>query len=170
MKHFYQYGVPLFLLVLLAACTKMANPVPPTAPSLPLQATLITIPSELDFSRALVQRLRDSGVPIVSIQSSTYMSLFPSTGKAVWIETSKGVVEGVFFDSAAEVKQIHIVEPYPQTQGRYRYTIQVPAPTLIHDQLLDAAYPLYFTAKDNMFLITNSEELDKALKRMYARK
>jgi hypothetical protein len=104
----------------------------------------------------------------VSVQSSTYVAMFQSTDKAVWIETNEGIVEAVFFASSAEVEQIHIAEQKNEAEGRYLYTIQAPAPTQLHDQTIDAAFPLYFTGKNDMLLITSSEELDKTLKHIFS--
>lgn len=39
---------------------------------------------------------------------------------------------------------------------------------LLHDQTIDAAYPLNFTGKNEMLLITSSAELDKTLKRIFS--
>ena len=95
--------------------------------------------------------------------------MFSSTNKAVWIRTNEGIVEAVFFANSAEVQQIHIEEQTNQAESRYLYTIQAPAPTLEHDQTIDAAFPLYFTAKNDILLITSSEELDKTLKHIFLR-
>ena len=100
----------------------------------------------------------------MSVQSSTYMAMFPSTDKAAWINTNEGIIEVIFFADPSEVEQIDITEQPNQTAGRYLYIIQAPPPTLLHDQTIDAAYPLYFTIRNDMLVITSSEELDKALK------
>jgi hypothetical protein len=96
------------------------------------------------------------------------MAMFQSTDKAVWIKTNEGIVEAVFFANPAEVEQIHIAEQTTETEGRYLYTIQAPAPTLLHDQTIDAAFPLYFTVKNDMLLITSSKELDQTLKHIFS--
>jgi hypothetical protein len=95
------------------------------------------------------------------------MAMFPSTDKAVWIKTNEGIVEAIFFDDSAEVEQIHITEQPNKTTGRYLYTIQAPAPTLLHDQTIDADYPLYFTVKNDMLMITSSDELNQTLKHIF---
>ena len=93
--------------------------------------------------------------------------MFQSTDKAVWIKTDAGIVEAVFFLDPAEVKQIHIAQSPNATTGRYIYTIHAPPPTLLHDQTIDAAFPLYFTVARGMFMETSSAELDKTLKRIF---
>lgn len=99
----------------------------------------------------------------MSVRSSTYEQLFPSTDKAVWIKTNEGIVEAVFFANSDEVEQIRITEQPAKTAGRHLYTIQAPPPTLLHEQIIDAAFPLYFIAKNDMLIITSSDELDKTV-------
>lgn len=148
--------LPVFLpLIVLASCTSTPKP------------TEVVIPADLAFSAPFVQVLSQSGITIVSVQSSAYTAMFPSTDKAVWMKTDEGIVEAIFFDDPAEVKQLHITEQRNRTAGRYLYTIRAPSPTLLHDQIIDAAYPLYFTVKQDMLLITSSEELDKTLKHIF---
>lgn len=126
------------------------------------------IPTDLAFSTQLVQTLSQSGLHIMSVQSSTYMAMFPSTQKAVWIKTNEGIVEAVFFADSAEVEQIHITEKLNDAEkGRYLYTIQAPPPTLLHDLTIDAAFRLYFTAVHDMLMETSSTELDKTLKHIF---
>jgi hypothetical protein len=126
------------------------------------------IPADLAFSTSLVQVLSQSGLSIMSVRSSTYEAVFPSTDKAVWIKTHEGIIEAVFFADPSEVGQIHIAEQPNKTAGRYLYIIQAPPPTLSHDQTIDAAYPLYFTVKNDILMITSSEELDKTLKHIFS--
>lgn len=175
MKTLPHLATTFFLLVVLTSCTSMLNPIEsPKLTSTPvmtqtIQTTTVAIPTDLAFSAPLVQALSQSGLSIVSVQSSTYMAMFQSTDKAVWIKTKDGIVEAVFFANSAEVEQIHIAEQTNEAEGRYLYTIQAPAPTLLHDQTIDTAFPLYFTGKNDMLLITSSEELDKFLKHIFSR-
>src|SRR5258706_1764337 len=91
-----------FLLVLLASCT--TKPKPTESPKLTeaavstqtIQLTQVVIPTDLAFSTPLVHVLSQSGLSILSVQSSTYMAYFQSTNKAVWIKTNEGIVEAVF--------------------------------------------------------------------------
>jgi hypothetical protein len=96
------------------------------------------------------------------------MSMFQSTDKAAWIKTDEGIVDAVFFVDPAEARQIHVTQYPNKTAGRYIYTIQAPPPTLLHDQTIDAAFPLYFTVEQGMFMETSSAELDKTLKRIFS--
>ena len=158
------------LLVILTSCT--GAPKPAVSPNLaettaPTQATQLVIPTDLNFSTPLVQLLSQSGLSILSVQSSTFMSMFQSTDKAVWIKTDKGIVEAVFFADSAEVKKIQIMPQSNEIAGRYIYTIQAPPPTLLHDQTIDAAFPLYFTVGRGMFIVTSNVELDKTLKSIF---
>jgi len=163
-----------FLLVVLTACRSLPKTTESpkftaTAASLQtMQPTKVAIPTDLAFSTPLVQVLDQSGLNILSIQGSTYMAMFQSTDKAVWIKTDEGIVEVIFFANSAEVEQIHIAEQINETKGRYLYTIRAPARILLHDQTIDAAFPLYFTVKNDMLLITSSEELEKTLKHIFS--
>ncbi len=174
MKTPHHFAITFFLLVVLTSCASMLKPT--ESPKLTstsvvtqtIQPTKVAIPTDLAFSTPLVQGLSQSGLNIVSVQSSTYMAMFQSTDKAVWIKTNEGIVEAVFFANSVEVEQIHIAEQTNEAGGRYLYTIQAPAPTLLHDQTIDAAFPLYFTVKNDMLMITSSAELDKALKHIFS--
>jgi len=95
------------------------------------------------------------------------MAIFQSTDKAVWIKTDEGIVEAIFFADSAEVEQIHIAEQANDVEGRYLYTIQAPPPILLHNQIIDAAFPLYFTAKQDMLIVTSNAELDETLKHIF---
>ncbi len=174
MKTHHHFAITFFLLVVLTSCASMSKPT--ASPKLTstrvvtqtIQPTQAAIPTDVAFSIPLVQELSRSGLNIVSVQGSTYMAMFQSTHKAVWIQTNEGVVEAVFFANSAEVEQIHIAEQTNEAEGRYLYTIQAPAPTLLQDQTIDAAFRLYFTGKNDMLLITNSKELDKILKHIFS--
>jgi len=174
MKTFHLLATIIFLLVVLSSCTsapqltESPSPAETTVSIETIKPTEVVIPTDLSFSTPLVQVLSQSGLTILSVQSSTYMAMFPSTDKAVWIKTNEGIVEAIFFANSAEVGKIRITEQPNKTAGRYLYTIQAPAPTLLHDQTIDAAFPLYFTAKSDMLMITSSEELDKTLKYVFS--
>ena len=167
-------AVVWLLSVILTSCTstpkptESPKPVETTAPTQVIQPTQVVIPIDLAFSTQLVQVLSQSGLSILSVQGSTYMSMFQSTDKAVWIETNEGIVEAVFFADSAEVEQIHITEETNETTRRYPYIIQAPPPTLPHELTIDAAFPLYFTAAQDMLMETSSAELDKTLKRIFS--
>jgi hypothetical protein len=161
-KTSHHFAITFFLLVFLTSCASIPKPTET------IQPTQVVIPTDLAFSTALVQVLSQSGLSIMSVQSSTYMGMFPSTDKAAWIKTNEGIVEVIFFADPSEVEQIHITEQPDKTAGRYLYMIQAPPPTLSHDQTIDAAYPLYFTVKNGMLMITSSPELDKTLKHIFS--
>src|SRR5258708_7579918 len=103
-----------FLLVLLASCTN--TPKPTESPKLTeatvsietIQPTQVAIPTDLAFSTPLVHVLSQSGLSIMSVQSSTYMAMFLSTDKAVGIKTNEGNVETVYFGDYADVAQISL--------------------------------------------------------------
>lgn len=159
------------VLVVLTACTSASKPtIPPklTEATIPIEPTQVVIPTELAFSTPLVQVLSQSGLSIMSVQDSTYMAMFASTDRAVWIKTNEGIVEVIFFAHPSEVEQIHITEQPNQSGGRHLYIVQAPSPTLLHDQTIDAAFPIYFTVSNDMFMVTSSEVLDKTLKHIFS--
>lgn len=170
MKPLHHSATMFFLCIILTSCTSMSTPTefPQLASTRvttqTIQSAQVVIPADVAFSAPLVQALSQSGLSIMSVRSSTYMAFFQSTDKVVWIETDEGIVEAVFFANSAEVEQIHITEQTKEGEPRYLYTIHAPAPTLVHDQTIDAAFPLYFTPKNDILMITSSEELDKTLK------
>lgn len=159
MKTFFHSITTWLLFVVVTSCTN--------TPTQTIQPTQVAIPADLVFATPLVRTLSKSGLSVLSIQSSTYMALFPSTDKAVWIKTDEGIVEAIFFADSAEVEQIHVAEQVNEVEGRYLYTIQAPPPTLLHNQIIDAAFPLYFTAKQDMLMVTSNAELDETLKRIF---
>jgi hypothetical protein len=174
MKTLNHFATTLFLLVVLTSCTSALKPTESpnstetTGSIQTIQPTQVVIPTDLAFSTPLVQVLSQSGLSILSVQSSTYMAMFPSTDKAVWVKTKEGIVEVIFFADPSEVKQIHITEQPNKLEGRYLYTLQAPLPTLLHDQTIDAAFPLYFTISNDMLMVTSSEAFDKALKHIFS--
>ena len=174
MKTLYLLATTFFLLFVLTSCintpklTESPKPTEPAASTQIKQPTQVAIPANLAFSSPLVQVLSQFRLSILSVQSSTYAAIFPTTDKAVWIETNEGIVEAIFFADSDEAAQIHITEQPSQTAGRYLYIIQAPPPTLLQNQTIDAAFPLYFTTESDMLIITSSKELDKTLKHIFS--
>ena len=149
----------LMLVALLTACSSQT---PITMQD--LRPTSIAIPADLGFSSSFVQLLSNSGLNVLSVQSSIWNGMFQSTNKAAWIKTDQGIVEMVSFTNTTEVKQIQVTQLTTTITGRYLYKIQAPPPTLLHDVTIDAAFPLYFTMQHGMLLITSNAELDRTLK------
>jgi hypothetical protein len=154
-------SVVLLFVGLLTACSSQTPTFRQT-----FQPTLIAIPPDLDFSSSLVRLLSNSDLNVQSVQSSIWNGMFQSTNKAVWIKTDQGIVDAVFFSDPAEARQIQVTRQSNTTVGRYIYKIQALPSTLSHDVTIDAAFPLYFTMRHAMFLVTSSAELDKTLKRI----
>jgi hypothetical protein len=129
-------------------------------------STPLAVPTDLAFSMPLVEVLSRSGLRILSVQSSTFMSMFSTTDKAAWIQTDRGILDAVFFASPAEAARIHISLSKGE-EGRFLYTLEAPPPTLAQDVTIDAAFPLYFTVESGILMVTSSAELDQALKRIF---
>lgn len=145
--------------------TGIPGPTGTTSPAQTIAPTAIALPADLAFAGSLVELLSNAGLAIESVQSSVYMSFFRSTDQAAWIKTDRGIVEAVFFLDSAEAGQIRVT-PISGEVGRYTYRIQAPAPTLSRDVTIDAAFPLYFTMQDAVFLVTSSAALDETLKQI----
>jgi hypothetical protein len=143
---------------------KLAESIKPTQTTQPTQ---VVVPADLAFSSPLVQLLNHSGLSVLSVQSSPFMSMFQSTDKAVWIKTDQGIVEAVFFADPVEAEKLSITQQPDTETERYIYTLQAPSATLLHDQIIDSAFPLYFTVARGIFMVTNSTKLDKILKHVF---
>jgi hypothetical protein len=128
----------------------------------------VAIPTDLRFAAPFVQTLAQSGLHVLSVRGSTFMSMFQSTQEAVWIQTNQGIVDVVFFATPDAASRIRITQSPKATAGRFMYTIQAPSPILLHDQTIDAAFPLYFTVGHGVFMVTSSPQLDESLKRLFA--
>ena len=168
-------GVTTWLLaIILSACATLPTPSDRPKPAdtfSPVQViepSQVQIPVSLAFAAPLVEALNQSGLTILSVQSSVSSAYFQSTNEAVWIETNQGILEAVFLADTAEAEQIRITEKSgPQETGRFTYIIQAPAPTLQQDLTIEAAFRLYFTIAQNMLLQTSSPELDQTLKLIF---
>ena len=145
--------------------TREPGPTGAASPAKKIAPTAFTLPIDLAFAGPLVELLSNAGLAVEAVRSSVYTSFFQSTDQAAWIKTDQGIVEAVFFVDPAEAVQIRLTTLAGEA-GRYIYKIQAPAPTLSHDVTIDAAFPLYFTMPDSMFLVTSSAELDETLKRI----
>ena len=132
------------------------------------QSTAVVVPADLAFASRLVQVLDRSGLDVLAVRGSTFMSIFQSTNEAARIETNNGIVDVVFFATPEEASRISIRQSPNASVGRFIYIIQAPPPTMLHDQRMDAAFPLYFTVGHGMFMATSSLQLDKILKQLFA--
>ncbi len=112
--------------------------------------------------------MSSSSLTILEVQNSIEGALFQSPNQAAWIKTDKGIVEVVFFLDPAETTHIQITPLSGPTEARHLYQVQAPPPTVTHDVVIDAAYPLYFSVERGMYMVTNSVELHAVLKRILA--
>lgn len=131
------------------------------------RSTPLAIPTDLSFVAPLVQKLHQSGLEVLSVRGSTFASMFPSTHEAAWIETDQGIVDVVFFANRDEASNISITPSPTAPGGRFVYVIHASSPTLLKDQTIDAAFPLYFTLGHGMFMATSSRQFDETLKRLF---
>ena len=117
------------------------------------------VPAELSYAKEFVQFLNDSGWSIQTVQPSKFNGFFRETKKAAYIETDKGVLEVVFFDTNAAVEHIQITEAARGAPNNHVYVIKYADTT----QRTEGAGATYFTKYRNMFIITIDRDLNDRL-------
>lgn len=132
------------------------------------QPTDIPLPVGLTRASTLLRWMTSSGLTILLVGNSIEGAHFQSPNQAAWVKTDRGIVDVVFFLDPTESDHIQVTPSPSHDRGRYLYKLQAPLPTMSHDDMIDAAYPLYFTVQRGMFIVTSSAELDQALKRILA--
>ncbi len=150
--------IPLLLtIVLVISLSLYCSDQPKSKESSPL------ISSELDFSKEFVQRLKAKGIIVIAVKPSVEGALFKVTpNKAVWIKTKQGIFNVVFFNKSDQAKLISITQIQSGKEDSYKYHLKErpnKEPQLIH-----ANRPLYFTIRDNKYIVTDSLKLDKSIK------
>jgi len=158
------------LLLLTTACSAttpahVANTA--TRPPLAASVSPVSDPAtfdldDLSYTTEFVGMLRDAGLDVQSVQRSVWESFFPTTNKAAWIRTNHGIADVVFFPTSVVTEPLQIILSENEAQGRYVYRVQAQS----SEQSIDANRPLYFTQYRNLFIVTDSTELDASLKRI----
>lgn len=112
------------------------------------------------------QLLREHGFTVRSVHRSKMESFFKGLNKAAFIRTDKGVIEVIFFDDPTGAEKVQVLEQWQDE--RYIYSFQGQPQPNTGDRM-NAAYPVYFIAHHNLFMVTNEPELGTALKQAFAR-
>ncbi|MFN2492304.1 MAG: hypothetical protein ABR501_05400 [Pyrinomonadaceae bacterium] len=121
------------------------------------------VPDDVSFAKGFVQFLSDAGWQVNTVRPSKFNGFFHETDRAAWIQTVKGTLEVVFFDSDATVAQILISENGGRQSDDPKYIIQ----TSKTSQRIEGAVT-YFTKHRNMLIITIDHDLNDELHRLLA--
>ena len=108
--------------------------------------------------------LEQAGVPVQELLSSMLGSMFEGENNAVFVRTALGVVEIAVLPGAMEAEQISITYTRnASTVVPHRYVLKGPR-LRSEGELMDVAYPMYFTLHQNWFIMTDEPHLDDVLK------
>jgi hypothetical protein len=142
-----------------------SRPVPRSAPEFSPSKRDVSdlVPTELNFAKEFVQFLVNSGWAVQPVRPSKLNGLFTKTQNAAWIDTDKGIMEVIFFDSDADVQQIQITEESSDIPNYHKYVLKTPTET----RRIEAS-PTYFTKHRNMLVVTIDAQLNKALNQLIA--
>ncbi len=110
----------------------------------------------IDGESEWLNLLAGAGIKVEAVRRSVYESFFDRYHDARWFRTDQGVVEVVFFGGEAEAHAIRVCASHSDSGFVYRVTGRAGA--------LNANRPLYFTVHANLFIVTDSSELDRAIR------
>jgi hypothetical protein len=127
-----------------------ATPRPAAQPSREAAVGLV------DGEREWLNLLAGAGIKVETVRRSVYESFFDRYRDARWFRTDRGVVDVVFFAAEAETHAIRVCPSRADSRFLYRVTG--------HAGALDSNLPLYFTVHANLFIVTDSAELDRAIR------
>ena len=121
------------------------------------------VPPELGYARDFVQLLSDRGLTIQGVFASKLNGFFNETKRAAFVQTGKGVLEVVFFDTNTEVEQIQINEEKSDIPNYHKYVINSAKTT----QKMEGA-ATYFTKYRNVLIVTIDHELNDKVNQLLA--
>jgi hypothetical protein len=108
------------------------------------------------------QLLNSKGIIVNSVHRSKLESFFVGVEKAAFFRTEKGVLEVIFFSDPEGAEKVTVTER--REEGRFLYFFQgQPNPT--PGDGFDSNRPMYFLMHRNWFIVLESEDLLKAVKR-----
>jgi hypothetical protein len=144
------------------SCAPQRASVAPVAPYMRKADVSRLVPADLSFAKDFVQTLSDAGWEIREVSNSKFNGFFPDTEKSAYIETDKGVIEAIFFQSKADVEQIQVSEVKDKSSGYHGYTVRKPPAT---NQRIEGG-DCYFKKYRNVFVITSDREANDALNQL----
>lgn len=122
------------------------------------------VPPDQAYAEEFVQSLADYGVAVHSVRQSKWNSFFPDTSDAAWIHTDQGVLNVVFFQTAARTDQIQVTPIADAPPDRSKYEVKDDG--VRASRSIDAGQPLYFTIANDVFVVTSDPDLDETVKDM----
>ena len=152
----------ILTLSLTLACGSRSSLSAPAAPSLtPRNDVSPLVPTELNYARDFIQLLKDKGVTIQGVFPSKLNGFFHETNRAAFVQTGKGVLEVVFFDTDAEVEQIEINEERSDIPNYHSYVIRSLKTT---GKMEGAA--TYFAKYRNVLIVTIDRDLNHSVNQL----
>lgn len=131
----------LILLLAAAACSERPNKVKVSPIS----------------SEQFIQELKVAGFEIQSIRSSKKTALFERGKQGLWLKTSRGIIEVIFFDRIKDANKVSIEPVSDAPEGRYHYELRE-RPRL-PEKLIDANRPLFIETYKNALMVTDKPGL-----------
>src|SRR4030095_4001266 len=150
----------ILTLSLTLACGSRSSLSAPAAPSLTPRNDVSPL-VELTYARDFIQLLRDKGVNIQGVFPSKLNGFFHETNRAAFVQTGKGVLEVVFFDTDAEVEQIEINEERSDIPNYHSYVIRSLKTT---GKMEGAAN--YFAKYRNVLIVTIDRDLNHSVNQL----
>lgn len=156
-------GVAVALPLALTGCTSRHGGTAPAVPAAQTAKADVSrlVPADFSYAKDFVQLLNDSGWSVRAVRRSNFESFFRETHRAAYIETDKGVLEAVFFDSDDEVEQIRVGEEPGRAANYHEYVVRTPETT----RRIGGA-PFYFAKRGNVFITALDPKLCDALNRL----
>lgn len=142
-----KFSLPILIAIfsLLTGCSNHSNTVN------------LNIPNELTYATDFIVQLNKSDVNVIDVKQSLYENFLEGTNKAVYIATDKGIADVIFFPNHDENKVK--IETVSEDETRYKYNVQ--------GKLIDSSRQLYFSVHDDFISVTDSNELDTAIKKAF---
>jgi len=128
----------------------------------PAADTSLMKPTDVAYSdaQAFAARLREQGFEVTSIHRSKLEGFFLGVNKATFLRMRKGVIEVILFPDGEAARRIQV--DLARKGDRYIYTFRGQPQPRPSDSM-DSAYPLFFIARGNAFIVTDNSELATAL-------
>ena len=144
------------------ACGSRSSVNTPASPSLAQRNDVSPlVPPELNYAREFIQLLSDKGLTIQGVFASKLNGFFHETKRAAFVQTGKGVLEVVFFDTNAEVEEIQINEEKSEIPNYHKYVIRSPKT----NRKMEGAVT-YFTKYQNVLIVTIDRDLNDKVNRL----
>ena len=122
------------------------------------------VPRGLEFATPFVQKLNDSGLKVLAVRYSIFNSGILGTKKAAWVQTDKGIVEVLFFETTAEVEKIQIREIEGSTSDYHKYVVTEGDKS----RGWEGRLPVFFTKSGTVLTITYDKKFSEEVSRLLA--